>query len=91
MSELTHERRMEIQSVLQELSDYWHEYPELRLGQIIVNLTPRHHEDPFHVQDSYYLAVLEVANSVVLHFHLNQKAVNNCIVRLVFSRIWNEF
>ena len=62
MSDLTAERHDEIADLMDTLYMYWLSHPELRLGQIIVNLTPMHHDGPFHVQDSYYLAVLEVAN-----------------------------
>ncbi|MBV8068282.1 MAG: hypothetical protein JO270_00155 [Acidobacteriaceae bacterium] len=54
-----------IPRILTLLRDYWTRYPDLRLGQIIVNFTPRfrcdmgckaniHHEDcSFWVRDPY--------------------------------------
>ena len=55
------EREIEILNMLGELYDYWKNHPELRLGQIMVNLNP-FGADSFYVQDSHYLAALGRAN-----------------------------
>lgn len=52
-------REIEILHILGELYDYWKNHPELRLGQIIVNFTPPHHDDPFYMPDSYYRAAIQ--------------------------------
>ena len=61
MSDLTAERAKEIGDLLAELSTYWYEHPQLRLGQILVNVGPRG-VDPFYVLDAHYRAALAAAN-----------------------------
>jgi len=62
MSEITPERRLEIQAVLQELSDYWHEYPELRLGQIVGNIAA---DIRLKDRDAYYLRDDQIHSALV--------------------------
>jgi len=65
MSDLTPERRLEIQAVLQELSDYWHEKPELRLGQIVGNIAEGirlKDNDPYYIRDDQMHSALVKAN-----------------------------
>ena len=65
MTDLTHKRRIEIQSILQELSDYWHEYPEQRFGQVVVNLARPVIDPPssyFNVPDALWLGMMTAAN-----------------------------
>lgn len=38
-----------IDELLQILGEYWHRNPDLRLGQIVVNLSCG--RDPYHVED----------------------------------------
>jgi uncharacterized protein YihD (DUF1040 family) len=41
-----------IERVLALLGQYWRRYPDLRLGQIVSNLTPDNFgQDPYHVED----------------------------------------
>jgi uncharacterized protein YihD (DUF1040 family) len=40
-----------IDGILKVLADYWKKYPDLRLGQIIYNISCRE----FNYKDSYYI------------------------------------
>jgi hypothetical protein len=56
-----------IPKILEALKEYWTKYPDLRLGQIVVNLTrsdtsPSGH-DPFYVEDEELLAKLNKLNA----------------------------
>ena len=46
-----------IDEVLETLSAYWKKHPDLRLGQIIVNVTGK--SDPFYVEDETLLTKLQ--------------------------------
>ena len=64
MSELTHARRIEIQALLQEFSDYWHEHAELRFGQVVSSFTPpQFRADPFYVEDYQFHFAFKHANT----------------------------
>ena len=55
-----------IDKIINKLRDLWKTYPDLRLGQLIVNLTPNG-KDPFYIEDEdlekeiedYHLTVLK--------------------------------
>ena len=55
-------RDIEILHTLYELTHYWREHPQLRLGQILVNVGPER-VDPFYVLDVHYRNALAAANS----------------------------
>lgn len=55
---------MRITKVLNALFEYWTRNPDLRLGQIVVNMTPRRFEGaPFFVEDDEMLEAIEKANN----------------------------
>ena len=65
VSQLTPERRIDIHTLLQELSDYWHDHPEMRLGQIIFCLTASSGAaDIFYNPDGEYTAALAEMNKL---------------------------
>lgn len=53
-----------IDEVLEELEEYWKENPDLRLGQIIVNMSRlmRYDTDPFYIEDDELKMRLEEIN-----------------------------
>ena len=61
--ELTPERRIEIQTLLQELSDYWYDHPELRFGQIVDNICPAD-KDPYYLTDAFVTVALAAENKL---------------------------
>lgn len=53
-----------INRILEKLRRYWHSKPDLRLGQIVVNLTPPEFvhiggADPFNVEDDRFEEALD--------------------------------
>lgn len=58
-----------IPRILNLLRTYWEENPDLRMGQIVVNLTPGRFQresdagwkmmDPYHVEDDMWEAILK--------------------------------
>ena len=62
--ELTPERHIEIQTLLQELSDYWHDHSELRLGQIACGFSVFASDSPFHTPDAFYIEALAAENKL---------------------------
>jgi len=55
---MTPERKKEIDKVLAAIRSTWYLYPQLRLGQLIVNAIPVG-QDPFYVTDPSLVALLE--------------------------------
>lgn len=52
-----------IDRVLEELDDYWHEHPDLRLSQVIGNVAQSYnYDDPYYMEDEELLAALEGLN-----------------------------
>ena len=53
-----------ISVILNELEDYWMKHPDLRLGQIIVNISNKHgfDNDPFYMEDDVVLRELKDRN-----------------------------
>jgi len=51
-----------IDEVLEEVEEYWKEHPDLRLGQIIVNIAERNVVDPFYIEDDELKSALEERN-----------------------------
>lgn len=49
-----------IDKVIELLRNYWHQYPDLRLGQIVSNCSQRLHKTP----DPYYLGDDEMAEAL---------------------------
>jgi hypothetical protein len=59
---MTPERKKEIDKVLAVIRSTWYLYPQLRLGQLIVNAIPVGQDpfqDPFYVTDPSLVAFLE--------------------------------
>jgi hypothetical protein len=49
-----------IDPVLSKISAIWKKYPDLRLGQLIVNLLPSNfRSDPFYVEDEWWIAEID--------------------------------
>lgn len=53
-----------IDDVLAELEEYWKEHPDLRLAQIIGNISQArgHGRDPYHMEDDEVLETLKKHN-----------------------------
>lgn len=62
MPELTHSRRMEIQALLQELSDYWHDHSDETFVQVLEQHFPANRD--FHeIQDYELHSRLKASNA----------------------------
>lgn len=72
-----------IDRMLAVLKDYWHRYPDLRLGQIISNMTPDH-QDIFYIEDEPIEAALRkmLADPAAVEPRIGgQVHPQNCAVR----------
>ena len=54
-----------IDTVLEELEEYWKENPDLRLGQLIFILSSKHNniDDAFYIEDDELLQTLKKINN----------------------------
>ena len=59
--ELTPERRIEIQTLLQELSDFWHDNPKMNFAHIAEYLCPADY-DPYYLSDAFMTVALAAEN-----------------------------
>ncbi len=44
-----------IRNIILRLETVWTKYPDLRLGQLIMNI----HHDPYYVEDEYFIELIE--------------------------------
>lgn len=52
-----------IETVLEELEDYWSDNPDLRLGQILSNISQKKgYKDSFYIEDSELIEELQKRN-----------------------------
>lgn len=52
-----------IETVLEELEDYWSEHPDLRLGQILSNISQeKGYKDAFYIEDDELVEELRERN-----------------------------
>lgn len=52
-----------IETVLEELEDYWSDNPDLRLGQILSNISQKKgYKDSFYIEDSELIEELQERN-----------------------------
>jgi uncharacterized protein YihD (DUF1040 family) len=47
-----------IPKIIKKLREVWSNYPELRLCQLIINVTGI--DDPYHIEDDYLLKLLDI-------------------------------
>ena len=56
------ERSKEIDTIIKNLKEYWKQYPDLRLCQLVLNIAyqkPGLTSDPFYLEDNEFLKLLK--------------------------------